>query len=352
MRAQEQSLDPCKTYRQVRKTIVYLVLQAQEQLAAAQASVKNGTLEVDRINTLLKNGASTEGALWSAKAQLSTQQSSFIQAQNQLSLSLVSLKNLLMLPIEANIELSPTSLEIKDFNPEISQLLDSAMAKRADLAAAKFRMSASQSAYRMAVGSYFPTLSVGANLNTVFSDNAKSITNKTLSGSTVIGQVQGTGQFVEMPVFDYSTQTIAFSKQIKDNFGQSFGATLSVPVFGKFQTQSQVKKAKLGIIQTNIQLEKTIQSVKNDVYTAYSNFSNAKNRFMAAQESLNAQIMNLKFVQARFTNGQASQFELQTATNAENNARQTYISAQYEYQFRTAVLLVIQHGITFLTTLP
>ena len=137
---------------------------------------------------------------------------------------------------------------------------------------------------------------------------------------------------------EYTTQTIEFGKQIKDNFGQSFGATLSIPIYGKLQTQTQINKANIGIIQSQIALEKSYMAVRNDVSNAYISFENSADKYFALKETYEAQRKNTEFVKIRFANAQASQFEIQTAENAENSAYQNLISAKYEFVFRKLVL--------------
>jgi outer membrane protein len=158
-------------------------------------------------------------------------------------------------------------------------------------------------------------------------------------------------EIVEAPSLSYTTKTIAFGNQIKDNFGQSFGATMSVPIYGKLQTHTQISQAKLSILRNEISLNKTIQNLKNDVTSAYINYTNSLAKYLALDETHKAQKKNLEFVQIRFQNGQASQFEIQSAQNTEINAYMNLISSNYEYIFRQLVLdFLINNQITNLSS--
>jgi outer membrane protein len=183
-----------------------------------------------------------------------------------------------------------------------------------------------------------PVLSVGGNLSTVYSSNAKNISAMTLSGFEPIGRVQGTNEIVEAPSIQYTLQTIDFNKQIKDNFGQSLGFNLSVPVYGKLQARNAAQRAGMDELRAKLNAEKTIQNLYSEVVSAYNNFTSATDRFQAAIRAQEAQKKNMDFVLKRFEAGQANVFELQLAQSNATNAANNLTSVKYEYMFRKMVL--------------
>lgn len=325
-------------------------LQNKEQAKALKANITAQEQEVIRVDKLWKAGSSTEAQFWSAKSQLANQLSQYTQANNQYILALNSFKNLLLLPYETQVELLEFQGDLDSIHEQkydFKTLADSVMAHRPDVLAAQMRVKASEHSVSSAKGALLPTINLGGSLNSVYSDNAKSAT---ISGVVYkpVGRVQSTQEIVEAPVATYQTQTIKFNKQLKDNFGQSFGATMSIPIFGKFQVQNQIRKAELGWLRNKINLEKTEQTVKNDVSTALINYSNSINKFKAMREAHRAQKKNLEFVQLRFQAGQAGQFELQNAQQLEIAAFQNLISAKYETYFRQIILDIMLNGISTL----
>lgn len=316
-------------------------LQTKEQVEAAKSIATNGKLELDRLQKLLTAGATNEGAIWSAKAQYLNQISNLTQAENAKKSAYLNLKNLIQLDPKSEFELEVAAFDVPQKNKypiDIQSLIDSATARRPEVAAAKARQESAIFTSKIAKGALLPTLSLGGNLNSVYSGNAKTITGFSIVGSQPIGYVKSNLEIVETPKLEYTTQTIEFGKQIKDNFGQSFGATLSIPIYGKLQTQTQINKANIGIIQSQIALEKSYMAVRNDVSNAYISFENSADKYFALKETYEAQRKNTEFVKIRFANAQASQFEIQTAENAENSAYQNLISAKYEFVFRKLVL--------------
>lgn len=131
---------------------------------------------------------------------------------------------------------------------------------------------------------------------------------------------------------------------MRDNFGQSFGANLSVPILGKLRGQNGFRSAKLAYIQQDLSAQRIRQNAILEVTNAYQNFKNAAMQYQAQRENHEAQKRNLEFVQKRFENGQATYFELQLAKNQELMAYQNYLSNKYEAALRNLILDVMYRG--------
>ncbi len=234
--------------------------------------------------------------------------------------------------------------EYIEFPIEVNELIDSALSHRPDYQASSKRSESLLYALKAAKGALLPTLSVGANLSTVYSDNAIEITGAQLSGNQPIGFVQGSGDIVEAPTFDYSTQTIGFGTQMRDNFGQSFGATFSVPIFNRLQTQTSIAQARLALIQSKWNQKQIKQAVINDVVNAQQTFNSAATNYQSLRSNYEAQSKNLDFVQKQFNLGQVSFYGVQQAKNEERQAYQQLLSAKYEAALRDIILQFIAHG--------
>lgn len=83
-----------------------------------------------------------------------------------------------------------------------------------ELQAAQYQMQASKHGWRQARASLFPVLSLSAGLNTAY--------NKTLHSETAA----------------------SFRNQMKNNMGEFVGATLSIPLFNRLQSVTNIRKAK------------------------------------------------------------------------------------------------------------
>lgn len=347
LNVQSTELDITQTRQNIALNIslqYLLCLQSQEQVKASASQIEYFSKELKRVQLINQEGAGNKGLVLNAQAQLSNAKSNLVQAENLYKSRVLTLKNMLMMEPTESLDVVPFEVAIAENNEilyGLNQLMDSALARRADYQSSLLKVRSSRLGLKVAKGSLLPSLFIGGNLSSVYSDNAKTITNVTLAGTTPIGVVQGSGAIVEAPRFDYQTQTIGFGNQIRDNFGQSFGATLSVPIYNKMATNTQISKSELAITQAELNALRIKQSVYNDVSTAYFGYENAKAQYLGQKENYEAQKQNLEFVQIRYQAGQSTPFELQLALNSEVSAYQNFLAAKYEFILRQLILDVM-----------
>jgi outer membrane protein len=315
-------------------------LQANESLIAAAQMLESSRLQLERGQKIFDAGGSTQGALLSLKAQVANDAASVTNAENVKTTALQNLKQLIR--VEYHKPFRPLNEDFgviaQPFAYTASQLVDSILLKRPDYQAAAYRVAAAEFGLKSAKGATMPTLSVGGNLNTVYSDNAKTVDNVSVIGFSPIGRVQGTNELVEAPDFAYSMSTKRFGDQIHDNFGKSLGVNLSIPVYSGLSRQNQVKTANLAVLRAKLNLERIQQNVQNEVLSAFNNYQNAEKRYASNLENKNLQAQNQQYVKQRYEAGAASYFEYQLAISTSSAAHQNYISAKYELAFRRLVL--------------
>lgn len=317
------------------------IAQAKQQIASAENNLNNTKLQLERVQKQFEAGVGNEGNVLGLKAQLATDESNLILAKNQEITALTSLKLLLRLPAEQpfNILLPKTeAISAGKYAIDIQGIYDTAISHRPDVKAAELREIASAYRLKAVKGKYYPTLSVGGSLSSVFSSSAKEPIGIKASGYQTIGRVQGSNDLVEVPFTSYNTQTISFANQVKNNFGQSLGFNLSVPVFNKFNTETSVKLAGIDMEISKINSERARQNMYNEITTAYNAYESARTRFDAAIQSHKAQKLNLDFQQKRFDLGAGTFTDLQLARAAESTAMNTLISTRFEFIFRKLVL--------------
>ena len=316
-----------------------LWLQSNE-LEIAAASVLNGSkLQLDRGQKIYDVGASNQGALLSLKAQYASDLASMTNAQNNKISALQNLKQLIRLPASQSFEPAMENFgwSATEFPLNAQELIDTILERRPDYHAAQYRCFAAQYACRSAKGALFPILSLGGSLGSVYSSNAKLI-DGSISGFRPIGRVQGSNEIVEGPEYTYSMQTKAFRNQLGDNFGQSLGLNMTIPIYSGLQRHTQLKNANLALNRAELNLERTKQAIENEVLSAYNNYLNADKRYVANKENVDLQQQNEQSVLQRLNAGAASYFEYQVANTNYVNAYQNFISAKYERSFRRLVL--------------
>jgi len=319
-------------------------LQAAEQEKAAESAVFITQAQVNRTEVLFKEGAANKGTLLNIKAQHANNVNTLATARNSTAQFLLQLKQFLRIPyVVSFVPMSESLSSTEDHLDYLDKLnpvalMDTLLSKRPDLKAAQYRKSAAMESISIAKGALAPTLSIGANLNTVYSDNAKRITGYTINGSQAIGWLPSTMEAVYAPVLEYNTETIAFSKQLKDNFGQSIGLNLSIPIYAGLRGHNQVSAATIAYKRAELTRLQIVQNAENEINQAILAYKNARNRVVSASSNLVLQQENRDYVKARFSEGAATAVELQIAESNYTNANFNFISAQHDLYFRAFVL--------------
>lgn len=316
-------------------------LLSKELTAVSEQTVLNTKLQIDRAEKLFRAGSANEGQLLNLKAQLASDELTLINNKNQELNALSNLRMALRIPYTETFDIAKPVLpeSISEVYPEsLETIIDSAFQRRPELKAGMLRIKAAQYAARTSRGQLYPTISVGGNLSTVYSSNAKTPSNPVISGFQPIGRVQGSNEVVEAPQISYTLQTIAFSKQVKDNFGQSLGVNLNIPIYSQLQGRFSIQRGDIETERAKLNLERARLSAYNEIQTAWNAFQSASARFEAAKKNAEAQTLNLSYLQKRFDAGMSGLVDLQLAQSLESSARLNITSAKYEILFRKLVL--------------
>ena len=193
------------------------VLQAYANVVYYEGLVKMAEEKVQETALLLKQTRLLEevGRKSAADvAQVESQQAEadyeLTRQQNLYASALLELKKTMAMP--DSMEFRVESGKIK--NSSFLTLNSSLSTVHSELQVARHHMQASKHEWHQARASLFPSLSLSAGLNTTYY--------KTLHSETAA----------------------SFANQFKNNMGEYVGATLSIPLFNRLQTVTNIRKAK------------------------------------------------------------------------------------------------------------
>src|SRR5690606_28793244 len=112
-----------------------------------------------------------------------------------------------------------------------------------------------------------PSLSIGGNLGTNWSDLAKE------PGGFLIARIPQPGVFingqsalVEVETSIPTTLTpISYGTQLNNNIGYGVGATLSIPIYNQHSVKGAVQKSRLQLEQSKINSRQIDQTLKSNI---------------------------------------------------------------------------------------
>ena len=322
-------------------TVYLQVLANQDLVVAANQQINIAQLTLDRSDKTFKAGNATLADLSQSKAQLSTAQLNLTNAQNQLDLSILALKQYM--------EMSPAT-EIVVSKPDISRFNDVktsyitndviavALKTNPDVKLAESQQRVYEQAIKVAIGSYYPVLSLYGSLGTNYSSISQNVVGVT-SVSQQIGVVQGTNTPVfaqlQSPVYSPS---YSVTNQFGNNFNQSVGLNLQIPIFNRFLARTNVRKARLTYESADLNtriarnnLTKTITQAILDLHAAEKSYQSTTQTFLANKEAFNV-------VQQRYGVGLVNSLDYNTSLTNYNKSQFDMIQAQYTVIFRSKVI--------------
>ena len=212
------------TLRKQQDQTALSVLQAFANVAYYEGLVKMADEKVEETTLLLKQtrlfeevGRKSAADVAQVESQEAEAHYELTRQQNLYASALLELKKAMALPLSEELRLakgksfgkdnSGVELGMAEANSSLSTL-------HPELQTAQYQVQASKHEWRQARASLFPSLSLSAGLNTTYY--------KTLHSETAA----------------------SFRNQLKNNMGEFVGATVSIPLFNRLQTITNIRKAK------------------------------------------------------------------------------------------------------------
>ncbi len=289
---------------------VYLnVLLAQEQVAIAQNQLKITDTQLAQTDKRINAGVLPKNERLEILAQQARNQQNLITAQNNVAINLVNLKNLLELEpaqdirVEVPADVIPSVEEILSLEEIYVQALDA----QPSIKASELRMESAQLDIPIAESLGLPQIDLFAQVNS----NYASIPN--------------------FPNPSYFTQ-------LDNNLGQTLGARLSIPIYNASRTKLAVERARLRIINAEVQNQQAKQALKADIQNAIASARAAKSQLAANQTALDAAKVSYNNAQKMYELGAINTLEFTNSKGNLDAAELNVIQSKYDYVFRLKII--------------
>lgn len=315
LEADKSNVDKIKNDLILQVVTAYLQVLYNTDLARAskdQLDIANKTLV--RENALLDAGNKTLADISQAKSQVATAELNLTNAQNQLSISYLTLGQLMeMQPSQKFVVQAPLIDNIKPEinNQDAEDVYENALRIFPDIKLASLRSAAAKQGVNVAKGSFFPKISLSAGLGSAYYY-----------------------QFNVNPLYPNS----GFNKQLSDNFGQYVSMGINIPIFNGFSARSNVRKAKINYDNTLTQEQLAKNNLNKVVFQATTDLKAAESRYVSTQNAFNAQKDAFYVVEQRYNVGLVNSLDYSTAQTNRNKAEIDFIQAKYDLLFRAKVI--------------
>lgn len=293
-------------------TQIYVqILYAAEAVKVNEATLDVSRAECERARALLAAGSIARSDLAQLEAQVSTDKYQLVTAQATLQDYKLQLKQLLELDGEKEMTLYIPTLgdeNVLSPLPSKTDVYRSALTLRPEIEAGRLNVKASELDINIARSGYIPTISLSAGI-----------------GST-----------------NTNGNDFTFGEQIKQNWNNSLGVTVSVPIFNNRQTKSAVQKAKIQKQNSELDLLDNQKNLYKTIEGLWLDANSAQQRYVATIEKLRSTQTSYDLIQEQFNLGMKNTVELLTEKNNLLNAQQETLQAKYMAILNTQLLKFYQ----------
>ncbi|NCI45420.1 TolC family protein [Sediminibacterium soli] len=331
------------------------VLSAKEQIKISEVQLALTQNQVDITRKRVDAGALPELNYAEMEAQLALDSSNYYTAKGNYQQSLLALRALLNLDTEVLFGIATPPVDQIPLEP-LSELqpdavYQSALTLQPAQKVNELRIKAAQKDVRAAKALMYPTVTVGGNLSTNFSNSFKRISGATFLGYTPITgaenivNISNVTYYIQSPVYkvtqssrDFGSLWDGWSNQLSNNFGQNVGLSISVPIFNNFQARTGYRQSQLNLKYSELTKKQGDQTLRQNVYTAYANALTALQKFNAGAKTVESAQKAYDYASKRYEVGMLSSLDLLTNQNNLLRAKLQQLTNQYDYVFKMKLL--------------
>ncbi len=290
------------------------ILFNKELLNIAENQISITRQQVERTRRLVEAGSLPQGNLLEIEAQEASDNLRVVNAKNQLTLSYLTLSQLLELPSARDFKIEiPDFDHVPVYSPvyQIEPVFEAALENQPQIRRSEYELASSETGLSIAKGRRSPRLF--------------------LSGSYGSGY-----QRVTSDIRGY--EALPFEEQIRNNQSTTFALGMSIPIFNALQVNTAIANARIGVMNAEYSMQRTKNQLYQEIQQAYADVVAAHENFLATEKALVSIEESFRHTQQRFEVGMVTTVEFNQALNQLTMTHSELLRAKYEYIFKSNIL--------------
>ena len=290
------------------------ILYDMEIAEVAARQIEIDSAQVARLEAFVRNGKAAEAELSQQKSTLAKSRLTATQADNECRMAILTLTQLLELPSPEGFTIerpsTETIAELSTLNSQLSTpdlIYAEALGVKPEILSEELKLKASDHSIKIAQAGNYPTLSLGGGIGTNY---------YTTSGF----------------------ESERFGKQLENNFSQSIGLNLSIPIFNRFKTRNQIRSARIDRETQQLRLDNTKKTLYKEIQQVYYNALNAQSKTQSSAEAVQSSKDAFQLMQAKYENGKATITEFNESKNNYLKSESDLVQARYENLYQHALV--------------
>ena len=284
------------------------VLEAYANVAYYDGLVKMADEKVQETSLLLKQtrlfeevGRKSAADVAQVESQQAEADYELTRQQNLYASALLELKKAMALPLSEELRVNSEESFGKDNSGVelgMAEANSSLSSFHPELQTAQYQVQASKHEWRQARASLFPSLSLSAGLNTTYY--------KTLHSETAA----------------------SFRNQLKNNMGEFVGATVSIPLFNRLQTITNIRKAKNNYRIAQEALEQKQLELEKLSREAWQDWQGYLKQTVQMEKKVEADSIAYQLTKRQFEEGLSTAIDLHTTSTQLLKSKATLLQCQ------------------------
>ena len=297
--------------KQFRFSIAFEVMQAyfntvyfHELIDLVREQKELSELNLKQTQKQIELGLKAKSDLLEMESRLAKEELLLIQTQNLYQSELLNLKQVMNLKYDENFGLDFENPTYEMFGKSVinpDEVFSSAQKFYPALQAQDIRKNAALKYLSITRGNLWPRLSMGAGTATNFA------------------------------ALKDNENTISFQSQFKNNAYQYVGISLSIPLFEQFNFRSNVKKARLNVLQAETEFEKTNQQLFNEIHSNVQEMQSFLSEYQQLQKQVEFALFAYEAAEKKMAQGLINVIEFYDSKNILAQAKSDLLRTKLQY---------------------
>ena len=307
----------------------FAVLASEMSLNLVDTALNQSLADIEQYDLLIQAGLQPAASRVEFEVNLTEQELQQARAKAQLNRSKLSLTQLLQQNDEARFTLDTSgifsiirdsSIHLNQWGAEKTRLLG------------ELRLAAENYRYQAVKGLLWPTISLGARVNTNFFSASQQIDG--FSGQDDYPTIGLTPSGEPVTSIVPFTQPIysprPFGNQLKTNFSQSANLTISFPLWGRYQRFQAIQQQQLAQEQTTLANANDLREDENRLALYIQDARGALETYRQTKRLYDINAKASQVAQTRYEGGLISPYELSLVRNRQQLARVQFYQARLD----------------------
>jgi outer membrane protein len=315
------------------------VLFNMEIAEMAALQVENTKVQKSRVEKLYENGAVAKGNVLDIDAQLASDELRLVNAESQLSISSLSLTQLLDLPSSEKFMIAKPEISLPEesvTNIPAEQIYEMSLKNQPGIKTVSYRSLSAEKAVKISQGLHSPKLILSGSYGTGYSDQRQRLTGYKQSTELIGYTADQMAVYTQtgIPVFEKTP----FNYQMEDNINKSIGIICNIPLYNGLSARTSISRAKLAFQNAQYNEVLTKNELRKSVFQAYVDAIGGKKKYEANIKNVSALQEAYSYMEQKFNAGAVNSMDFVNIKTNLSKAKSDLLQAKYDYLFKIKIL--------------